>query len=415
MRGALTYRIMKPFVSLLVMAAMLCMGLPRVGAVNGLDAARDIINDMTPQRANVSHDVGFSLPVSSVQITPSDWILITLPNYENVTGATEVVGGFGTPTFYVTGNTVKVTGMSAIPGTGLEILGITATNPPIGVGWQVIIQVAEDPNGSVVRNQATVVPTDVGTFVTVSATISTPLSAILISGFTAPSAFTTLTENDTVVGTTSADGSGAFTFSMSGINPGDHTFRIFSSDAQSRNTSQTVLQLYLLAGNLTTASGIILSSTIQLDKSELNPGETLTIFGSSKPLSQINIFTTSPLRTYTTTSNSAGAWTYTLPAPETLTYVPGQYRTYTIVQDGLGTQSIVSNTLNFTVTTPANTDDPPCGDISHGDLNCDTRTNLTDFSILLFHWKTTHRKADINRDGNVNLTDFSIMMFYFRR
>jgi hypothetical protein len=310
---------------------------------------------------------------------------------------------------------VKVTGISALPGTGIEILGITATNPPIGVGWQVVIQIAEDSNGSVVRNQATVVATDAGTFVTVSATISSPLSSILISGYTSPNAFTTLTENNTVVGTTSADGSGAFSFSLSGINPGDHTFRIFSSDSQSRNTSQTVLQLYLLAGNLTTASGIILSSTIQLNKTELNPGETLTIFGSAKPSSQINIFTTSPLRTYTTTSNSAGNWTYTLSGTETQTYVPGEYRTYTIVQDGLGTQSIVSNTLNFTIKSPTNTDDDPCGDISHGDLNCDGKTNLTDFSILLFHWKTTHRKADINRDGTVNLTDFSIMMFYFRR
>jgi hypothetical protein len=45
------------------------------------------------------------------------------------------------------------------------------------------------------------------------------------------------------------------------------------------------------------------------------------------------------------------------------------------------------------------------------DLNADGKLNLTDFSILLFHWGTDHAIADLNSDGRVNLTDFSILLF----
>jgi len=48
-----------------------------------------------------------------------------------------------------------------------------------------------------------------------------------------------------------------------------------------------------------------------------------------------------------------------------------------------------------------------------GDLNSDGWVDLTDFSILLFYWQTTHPLADLNNDGIVNLTDFSIMLFHW--
>jgi hypothetical protein len=384
-------------------------------AVGPLEVARDVIGSMVPQRTNVSHDISFALPTSATQITPSDYILIDFPNYTSVTAPTAITGGFGTPTFSVSGQRAKITGVGLLPGTGITIHGITATNPPSGSGFQIIIMISPDSAGSIIRNQATVVGTQGDNYVTVAAVIESTLSSLHISGYTSPGAFVSLTESGSVVGTSSADGGGIFNFSMSGVNPGDHTYRIYATDGQNRVTSQSVLQLFLLSGALTNASGIILSPTIQLDSNEINPGDSLQIFGSTMPNSQVNIFTESPLRSYSATSDTNGDWTYTLDGTETTAYGPGEYRTYTIVQDGIGNQSIVSNTLTFTIKTPPADDDEPACDISHGDLNCDTKTNLTDFSILLFHWRTTSRKADINSDGNVTLTDFSIMMFYFRR
>jgi hypothetical protein len=52
---------------------------------------------------------------------------------------------------------------------------------------------------------------------------------------------------------------------------------------------------------------------------------------------------------------------------------------------------------------------------STSDLSRDGKTNLTDFSILLFWWNTdggdSNPPADINTDKKVNLTDFSILLF----
>jgi len=52
----------------------------------------------------------------------------------------------------------------------------------------------------------------------------------------------------------------------------------------------------------------------------------------------------------------------------------------------------------------------------NGDLNNDKKTNIIDFSILLFFWNQKIPKnpcADVNKDGAVNIFDFSIMLFWW--
>ncbi|MEI6477498.1 MAG: dockerin type I domain-containing protein [bacterium] len=385
-------------------------------AVGTLDYPKDLISSNIVNRVGVSHTVDFTLPISSQQITPSDWIIITFINYTNVTPASSVTGGFGTPTFQVEGNRAKITNLALLPGTSIEISGMTAQNPLDGADTSVIISVSDSSSGLTIRNQSTVIPTQGGGYVQVSATFKSPLSAVSFTGFTSPGTFVNLTENGTVIGTAAADIAGSFLFSITGLSPGTHTFAIAGSDTANRTTAQATLQLDLVGGTVTTVNGILLSPTLELDKSQIQPGDTLKVSGAAKPNSQINIFTESPLRSYSTSSNGQGDWSYTLSSVETATYQAGEYRLYASAQDSGGNQSIASNTLSFTVVTNQTSDNPPPAcDISHGDLNCDGRTNLVDFSILLFHWQTNHRVADINSDTRVNLVDFSIMMFYFTR
>ena len=50
-----------------------------------------------------------------------------------------------------------------------------------------------------------------------------------------------------------------------------------------------------------------------------------------------------------------------------------------------------------------------------GDLNCDVRVNLIDFSILI-HWFDSNSYPfgiDTNSDAEINLSDFSVMMYYW--
>jgi hypothetical protein len=408
--------------SLRLLVALLMLALPLIGGKNdvshasgGLDLVRDYVYTTAAGEVDVTHDIYFVLPPSAMQIRTTDWIIVDLPNFENVRGNNVFVsGGFGTPNISQVGKRTRITNLALLPGTGLSIGGIVADNPPAG-NQQVIITIAEDAAGTVVRNQAITIPIQQGGYVSISATISSPLSSLSISGYTAAAAFITLSEDGSVLATEVADTSGYFQIPLTALIPGPHVYTLFSSDNAGRNTSATILNLFLIESTLTTVTGILLSPTITVDKSEINPGETITISGTAKPTSLVNIFLEAPLQAFSTSTNAAGEWTFTLSGAQSSALSPGQYRFYTNVQDNFGAQSITSPTAIFLVKSPDGANPPAACNISTGDLNCDGVTNLVDFSILLFHWQTNHRVADINGDGMVNLTDFSIMMFYFQR
>lgn len=48
------------------------------------------------------------------------------------------------------------------------------------------------------------------------------------------------------------------------------------------------------------------------------------------------------------------------------------------------------------------------------DLNCDTKVNLIDFSIMIYWYeKTPPDEVDLYKDGKINISDFSIMAYYW--
>ncbi len=388
---------------------------PNAYAIPPLDQVRDTVGTIAGGEPDVGHDINFTLPLDAQQVVPTDYIIIDLLNYSSVQTATDVIGGYGTPVFGLSGNKVLISGISLLPGTALNVRGVSATNPVDGASIEIVISVADDAAGVTIRNQSRTVPLPQGGFVSVSASVVSTLSALSVSGYTSPSSFVTMTENSSVIGTTVASGTGFFFFPITGLDPGAHTYAIFSSDTSGRSTSTNTLSLFLVASAVTTVTGLLLSPSLELTDNEIDPGDPLTVLGRAKPDSQINILLEGPLRSYNTTSDSNGDWSYLLTTTETATFAPGQYQVYANAQDNASTQSIASPTANFTVLSPDSDNPAPNCNISHGDLNCDNVTNLIDFSILLFHWNTNHRVADINSDSKVNLTDFSIMMFYFNR
>jgi hypothetical protein len=400
---------------------MSLQSLPALAGFQPIDGYSDQVTSNSPGQKLVTHTINFSLPVNDNPVNSSEYLVLNFNNYKSISIPNGITGSFGDPVFGITGKSVTITNISILPGTQIQIMGITATNPSYGQDPSVILSVSNgppnlaNPLGQNIQCLATTDPNATGALITVSANILSTLSGVNVSGYTSPYAFVTMTENGTSIGTTAANQQGDFQISVNGLVPGNHSFLISSTDQLNRPTSQASLDLYLPSSSVLMASGIILSPSISLDKASINPGDTLTISGAAVPSSTVNIFTESPLRTYTTTSDITGNWSYTLPSTETRNYLPGEYRAYTNVQDGVGDQSITSPTLNFTVLTPPDNNNPlPACNISHGDLNCDGKVNLTDFSILLYYWHTNQHRADINNDGIVNLTDFSIMMYYFQ-
>jgi len=402
----------------LIAAFPLFLAAPQhVGAAQQLEDPRYILSTTTPGVAGVYHDVNFVLPADGAQLTPRDYIQIILPDFSNFFPFTEVINAVGTPQFSVSGNRLLVTNIAALPGTRIGLSGAQATNPPVGGSYGATIRITKGGINGLISHEAIVQAGASGNYVSVTAFVQSSLSAIYISGFTSPYAFVTLTNGDTAIGTSTANNLGEFSFSVSGLDPGDYTFQIVSTDGQQRQSSSVPISAFLLSGGITSITGIILSPTITVSDDEIVRGDPITISGSARPLSLVTIYTESPLRSYEITSDLDGAWSYTLPSAETESYQPGEYRARAVVQDSIGNRSLDSPTVTFRVLAPQTDPDnpPPLCDISKGDLNCDTKVNLTDFSILLSNWRTNKRRADINADGTVNLVDFSIMMSNFRK
>ncbi len=380
-------------------------------AVGNLEAMKDIIGSAIPGAGNVSHEISFRLPFNSLHIATSDYIIIDMGNFSNVTEANQVTGIYGgTPVFSLDGSEVKITGILVESGIQLTISGITATNPGSPMLYGVTVIVSEDEDGMLIKNVGTVLASGTDGSVSVTASIDPPVASLAVSGYTSPGTFVTFTNNGTVIGTDTAGPSGFFSQIFTGLQPMTHMLRIYGIDQQGRATAPFFLEIYTPIYQLTTVTDIILPPTIQLSDTVVLQGNHLVVSGSAVPSGDLSLFTESPMRSYSTTVNPLGNWAYTI--TDTADYLPGDYRAYSIVQDG-SLQSLAGIALGFSVTALATTPTPANCNISQGDLNCDTNVNLFDFSILMYYWGTTQPAGDINGDGVVNLFDFSIMMYYW--
>lgn len=401
--------------SILVLSLLLGLKLttlPIQAQSSGLEEVADIITNSNPGTPDVDHSIGFKLPRASLSITPTDYIIIDLSNFDNVTGATSVVGSYsGSPVFSLDNGVIKVTGIFVLPGENITINGVTATNPMNG-NYAFTVAVTEDENGLIVKNSGAGTATDHPGQVSISAEVETPQATIRITGLARPETFVSFTEGENVIGTDLTGPNGVFSKHFSALDPGDHQISVSGVDPDNRSTSIVPLDINAPVFQTTTVSNILLSPTTSIHSNEILVGEPLHATGSAYPGTQVTIFTDIPLRTYTASASANGIWTTTI--NDTNNYVPGDYRLYTIGQTLNGYQSLKSQTQLFSVvTTPGGSSGSPCGNISNGDLNCDNIVDLTDFSILMYYWGSSDQTADMNSDGVVDLTDFSIMMYYW--
>ena len=383
-----------------------------VNAADPLQSPRDTIS--TGGIGSIAtHYVRFGLPVNALPMTSSDYILIDYPNYSEVTAPTSMSGNFGgTPVFSVVGTRVRITGITAVPGTFLTIRGITAFNPPEPDEFDLYISISSDADGNNIRLQTHILATPTNGSITVTANIEAVVGTLRISGFGSPGMFVVFTENDTVIGSCTAENDGSFTQLFSGITPTDHTILVSGVDQFNRATPASVVEVFTQAYMTTNVSGIILPPTFELDKYQISKGDPVIVTGRGTPGYLYKVITEPPVNSFEGLVDVDGNFTVTIDNTDTMDY--GDHKVYALVQDNLGTQSLFSNTLFFKIVdSQPSHGDPPC-DISRADLNCDSTVNLIDFSILLYNWGMSSAAADINNDGSVNLIDFSVMMFYWQ-
>ncbi len=235
-------------------------------------------------------------------------------------------------------------------------------------------------------------------------------ATVIFSGFSYPNSAMRILKDGTQVVTGAADAQGRYTITVTTA-PGAYTFGVIGKDIRGRDGAVTNFSLALTSGATVTISDVFLAPTIATNATSVTAGETVAFSGFTVPQSTVTLTVNSfQEKIYTATSNSAGEWLINV---ATSTFEAGTHTAS--AKSTTGTlASEISGIVSFIVkgAQPPNKCD---GKVS-GDINCDGKVDLIDFSIMLYYWNVTHpanARVDINADGVVDEADFSILLFYW--
>jgi hypothetical protein len=215
----------------------------------------------------------------------------------------------------------------------------------------------------------------------------------------------TILQNGTRRGTTISGSDATFGFTLESVPAGSHTFALYSTDRRGIRSAMQTYPLKVTGDLITTVSGIFIAPTISLTRDAVQKGEPITVLGQTAPTGDVTISVHSNhALTFLTKADTAGLYSYTF-LTHPLEEGSHEVQARTAVQ---GAVSGPSATAKFRVGKGQSVDS-----CLGGDLNCDSRVNLVDFSIIAFWFKKTGPPAhvDLNGDGSVTLVDFSIMAY----
>ncbi|MDP3971928.1 MAG: hypothetical protein Q8P61_03335 [Candidatus Nanopelagicales bacterium] len=200
---------------------------------------------------------------------------------------------------------------------------------------------------------------------------------------------------------------GDFSLAILEMQAGVHTISVSATDADNRSTRALSFTFSIEPDTTTVISGVQLPPTIGLSTNQVDRGGLLTVSGMAPPSKPVEIWISevgkrdAAIR-QEVTAGSDGRYNATIPVDLPTGAYDVRARAFN-PQVGWG---------EFSERVPLGVgQSAPLDTCQRSDINRDTRVNLIDFSILLFHWTTNFPDADINSDGTVNLIDFSIQLF----
>lgn len=237
---------------------------------------------------------------------------------------------------------------------------------------------------------------------------------LIIIGKASPGASIKILKDGVVWTTLNADGNADFRFESDNdrykITPGIVTISISATDSKGQVSATFSTTFRIASGAVTTISGANISPTISLSKSTITKGEKMQVYGMTVPVGLIKVSFIGKKETLETTySSSKGDWLldYNSLSLETDT----TYLVKALFESSIGSTSArsgYSKAMTLQVGKGSGSSDQTC---AGADLNHDSKVNLVDFSILLYHWGSANACADQNHNGKVDLTDFSIMLY----
>jgi hypothetical protein len=242
-------------------------------------------------------------------------------------------------------------------------------------------------------------------------------TAVIFHGRAYPASYVTLLRDGQIAALTKAGPDAMFDITLSSISPGIYSFGVWAEDIKGyRSPTQTFITS-VVSGATSVISGIFLAPTIATDKTEVQRGNVIDIFGYSAPLANVSVIVSSDEELLKKASaDTAGAWLYKFDSYE-VNYGDHSARSRsTFVSD----ISDFSKMVTFKVGTRDVYAQAPTKCPKRADLNADCKVNLVDFSIAAYWYKRALsaafaliEKDRLNGDGLINLQDFSIMAYYW--
>ncbi len=236
---------------------------------------------------------------------------------------------------------------------------------------------------------------------------------VVFHGYAFPNSNVTVRQDGTIAVIVPADPAAKFDVELDNVTAGTHSYDLNATDAQGRVDRSSNFTITITAGTTTTLTGVFLGPTIAIDKDQAQLGDTVTMLGATVPQSTVSIVVNSETEhTFSANADSSGIWTYQFVTND---IGVGTHSARAKATSPTNEVSAFSDTVSFAVVEGP---PQPCDGKRPGDLNCDGKVNITDFSILLYFWKQhapSNARADTNNDGVVDIRDLSIMLFWWTK
>ncbi len=239
--------------------------------------------------------------------------------------------------------------------------------------------------------------------------VSSP-TEIKFSGMAYPSSKVFILKDGVIAATTVADPQARFAVTLADLDSGSYTFSVYGEDDKGRKSTSYSFPVFVTTGTSVTIGGIFLSPTIDVDKLQVRKGDPISIFGQSAPNAEVSIVVHSETEHIKRVpTDSSGAYFLRFDS------APLEYGNHITKSAAIAATdvSLFSDSAAFRVGDATVLKEVGACSQLRGDVNCDGRVNLVDFSIMAFWYKKNGvpTKVDLNNDGTVTLVDFSIMAY----
>lgn len=230
-----------------------------------------------------------------------------------------------------------------------------------------------------------------------------------------PGSKVTLLKDGQFAASTNASPDGSFDITLRRLSAGTYTFSVFGTDNRNVKSASHAFTVGLTKDVTNIISGIFLPPTISADKSEVKYGDIITLLGQTNPQSEITVFFHSSQEVIKKIpADTGGTWLLNF---DTTELERGNHTAQSRALKG-NEVSPLSDQLGFKVgSTNVFTQDlvENEGTCAKGDVNCDGKVNIVDFSILAYWFKRPNPPGgmDLNADRAVDIRDFSIVAYYW--